>query len=98
MLLVLPSPGLPNRYGETHSLNGPTWTLLQEYLANLVYGLIGPRLSRRGLWALVIVAGGVLVAAAATRPHLGPAGAGTPSGWPRCAPPSRSSPACCCFG
>jgi peptidoglycan/LPS O-acetylase OafA/YrhL len=80
MLLVLPSPGLPNRYGETHSLNGPTWTLLQEYLANLVYGLIGPRISRRALWAVVIVAGAVLVATAATRPHLG-AGWGWDTFW-----------------
>jgi peptidoglycan/LPS O-acetylase OafA/YrhL len=71
MLLTLPSPGLPNRYGETHSLNGPTWTLFQEYLANIVYGLIGPRLSRRSLAALVVVAGGVLVAVAARLPHLG---------------------------
>ena len=71
MLLTLPSPALPNRYGETHSLNGPTWTLFQEYLANIVYGLIGPRLSRRGLAALVVVAGAVLVAVAARLPHLG---------------------------
>ncbi len=53
-LLLIPSPALPNRYDETHSLNGPHWTLLQEYLANIVYGLVGHKLSRR---ALMIVTG-----------------------------------------
>jgi peptidoglycan/LPS O-acetylase OafA/YrhL len=71
MLLVLPAPSLPGREGETHGLNGPTWTLFQEYLANIVYGLIGPRLSRRALIALVAVAGIVLVVVAAGLPHLG---------------------------
>jgi peptidoglycan/LPS O-acetylase OafA/YrhL len=71
MLFTLPSPGLPNRYGETHSLNGPTWTLFQEYLANIVYGLIGPRLGKRGLAVLVAIAGIVLLAVAARLKHLG---------------------------
>jgi peptidoglycan/LPS O-acetylase OafA/YrhL len=71
MLLTLPSPGLPNRYGETHSLNGPTWTLFQEYLANIVYGLIGPRLGKRGLAVVVVVAGAALLAVASTLKHLG---------------------------
>lgn len=54
-MLLIPSPGLPNRYDETHSLNGPHWTLLQEYIANFIYGIIGPRLSRTGLIILTIV-------------------------------------------
>jgi peptidoglycan/LPS O-acetylase OafA/YrhL len=68
--LLLPTPALPNRYGETHSLNGPSWSLLQEYLANLVYAVIGPRLGRRGLWAVVIVAAGALVLTALRHGHL----------------------------
>ena len=71
MLLCLPSPSLPNRYTETHGLNGPTWTLLQEYLANIVYGLVGPRLGKRGLAVVVAAAGLVLLGVAATLPHLG---------------------------
>ena len=71
MLFTLPSPALPNRFTETHSLNGPTWTLFQEYLANIVYGLIGPRLGKRGLAVLVAVAGLVLIGVAARLPHLG---------------------------
>ncbi len=47
--LLLPSPSLPNRWGETHSLNGPHWTLLQEYLANILYAIIGRKLSRVAL-------------------------------------------------
>jgi peptidoglycan/LPS O-acetylase OafA/YrhL len=54
-LLLLPSPSLPNRFGETHSLNGPAWTLLQEYIANVAYGVLGQRLSRRALGALCAV-------------------------------------------
>lgn len=60
-LLLIPSPALPNRYDETHSLNGPHWTLLQEYLANIVYGLIGKRISKKGLIILTVISGIVLL-------------------------------------
>ena len=33
-LLLLPAPALPNTFGETHSMDGPSWTLFQEYIAN----------------------------------------------------------------
>ena len=33
-------------WGETNSLNGPTWSLLWEYLANILYALIIRRFSR----------------------------------------------------
>lgn len=46
-LLLLPTPCLPNYFGETHSMNGPSWTLFQEYIANLLYGLFGHRLRLR---------------------------------------------------
>jgi peptidoglycan/LPS O-acetylase OafA/YrhL len=51
-LLLLPSPCLPHRFAETHSLDSPAWTLFQEYLANVAYGLFGSRLSRRALAVL----------------------------------------------
>jgi len=53
-MLLLPAPILPNRFGETHSMDSPAWTLLQEYLANVVYGLFGARLSNRILGALCV--------------------------------------------
>ena len=69
-MLLLPAPPLPNRYGETHSLNGPCWSLLQEYLANIVYALVAPRLGRRGLaWVVALTAVG-LAAAAIGHGHL----------------------------
>lgn len=46
-LLLLPAPTLPNYFGETHPVNGPAWTLSQEYAANLLFGLFAPRLGRR---------------------------------------------------
>ncbi|MBW8744575.1 MAG: acyltransferase [Sphingomonas sp.] len=54
-LFLLPSPGLPDTFGETHSINGPSWTLFQEYIANLLYGLFGRKL-RLGLHCLLCVA------------------------------------------
>lgn len=68
--LLLPSPNLPNRADLTHPLNAPGWSLLQEYLANLAYALVGPRLSRRGLQVLVLLAAGVLAATAIGRWNL----------------------------
>ncbi|AMJ64150.1 acyltransferase family protein [Hymenobacter sp. PAMC 26628] len=68
--LLLPAPPLPNHYGETHSLNGPCWSLFQEYLANIVYALVGPRLGPRALAAAVGVAAMALVAAAVRHGHL----------------------------
>lgn len=63
-LLLLPSPTLPNRWTETHSLNGPSWSLFQEYIANIVYGFVGPRLGRKALIAVVILSGIVVATTA----------------------------------
>lgn len=46
-LFLLPTPTLPNTFGETHSINGPSWTLFLEYIANALYGLFGHRLKIR---------------------------------------------------
>lgn len=55
--LLLPHPALPNRWTDTHSLNSPSWSLLQEYIGNLVYALVLRRLGTRMLGAVVAVAG-----------------------------------------
>jgi len=80
LLLVLPSPDLPNRWGETHSLNGPTWSLLQEYLANIAYALILRRLSVQALAAIAAIAGAGLLVAGGLRGDLG-AGWGWTTFW-----------------
>jgi peptidoglycan/LPS O-acetylase OafA/YrhL len=67
-LLLLPSPVLPNRFGETHSLNPPAWSLFQEYLANIVYGSLACRLSNRALGGLCAAAAVALVL---TAQHFG---------------------------
>jgi len=67
-LLVLPYPALPDRFDDTHSLDGPTWTLLQEYLGSLAYALVLRHMSARALLGLALACAGVTLAAAA---HFG---------------------------
>ena len=43
-LLLLPSPPVGGRPHETQALNGPAWSLMQEYLGNIAYALILRRL------------------------------------------------------
>ena len=54
--LLIPYPALPNRWTDTHSLNSPAWSLLQEYIGNLAYALVLRRLSTKWLGAVVAVA------------------------------------------
>jgi peptidoglycan/LPS O-acetylase OafA/YrhL len=72
-LLLLPQPSLPGREGQTFSVDGPAWSLGQEYLANIVYALVGPRLGRRTLALLAAVSGAALVVLGMTHGwlHLG---------------------------
>lgn len=51
-LFLLPSPPLPNLFGETHSINPPSWTLFWEYVANLFFVLYGFRMKR---WVHVVL-------------------------------------------
>jgi peptidoglycan/LPS O-acetylase OafA/YrhL len=55
-LLALPSAPLPNRLGDSHPLNAPAWTLLQEYVGNLAYALVLRRLGTHALAAAAIIA------------------------------------------
>lgn len=61
-VLLLPTAPLPNRWVDTHTLNSPTWTLFQEYLANIAYALVLRRLSTRMIGALALIAAAVLIA------------------------------------
>ncbi len=56
---LLPSPDVRG-WGETHSLDGPCWSLLQEYIANIIYALFGQKMSKIVLWIIVVIAGIVL--------------------------------------
>ena len=67
-ILALPSAPLPNRLGDSHPLNAPAWTLLQEYFGNLAYALVLRHLGTRALAGAAIVAG---VISAATALSLG---------------------------
>jgi peptidoglycan/LPS O-acetylase OafA/YrhL len=58
--LLLPYPALPNRWTDTHSLNSPAWSLLQEYIGNLAYALVLRRLGTIALGILVLLAGALL--------------------------------------
>ncbi len=53
---LLPTPDLRG-WGETHSLDGPLWSLLQEYIANLIYAVFGRKMNRLVLWIVVIISG-----------------------------------------
>ena len=59
-LFLLPYPTLADRAEDTHSLDGPTWTLFQEYIGSIAYGLVLHRLSPRVLAWLLVPAGGLL--------------------------------------
>jgi peptidoglycan/LPS O-acetylase OafA/YrhL len=75
-LLLLPMPNVPNSFGETHSLNGPSWSLLQEYIANALYAFYGQKLTRRLHVILCVVSAVALVLTAI---HFGDLGHGW--GW-----------------
>lgn len=59
--LLIPYPALPNRWSDTHSLNSPAWSLLQEYIGNLAYALLLRRLGTKVLGGGVAVAAAVLI-------------------------------------
>lgn len=67
---LLPSPDLRG-WGETHSLVGPCWSLLQEYIGNLIYALFGRKIGNIALGILVGVSGIALAAVAIHRGDIG---------------------------
>jgi peptidoglycan/LPS O-acetylase OafA/YrhL len=66
---LLPSPDIRG-WGETHSLVGPSWSLLQEYIANVIYGLFGQKMSKIVLSILVAISGIVLTAVLVERGEI----------------------------
>lgn len=67
---ILPAPDVRG-WGETHSLNGPCWSLLQEYIANILYALIGRKLNKPALITVVILSGIALVVMGLNQNYLG---------------------------
>lgn len=68
-ITVLPTPDIRGG-GETHSYNSPCWSLLQEYVANILFAVLGKRLNKRDLAILVLLFGVMLTATAVTVGHL----------------------------
>src|SRR6202522_2033842 len=60
-LLLLPSPPVGGRHNETQALNGPAWSLMQEYLGNIAYALILRRLRTVTLWIVFAISGLALI-------------------------------------
>jgi len=56
-LLLLPSPPIAGRPNESQALNGPAWSLMQEYLGNIAYALILRRLRTVTLWIVFAISG-----------------------------------------
>ena len=69
-LLLLPSPPVGGRHNETHSLNGPAWSLMQEYIGNVVYAVILRRLRAVTLAIIFGVSGVCLVWVAISKGSL----------------------------
>jgi peptidoglycan/LPS O-acetylase OafA/YrhL len=69
-ILLVPSPTVQNRIGETHTLNSPSWSLTQEYLANIGYALILRRLRTSVLAVIAALGGAVLLWQAIQRGSL----------------------------
>lgn len=56
-LLLLPSPPIGGRHNESQALNGPAWSLMQEYLGNIAYAIILRRLRTVTLGVIFVVSG-----------------------------------------
>lgn len=79
-LLLLPSPPVGGRPHETQALNGPAWSLMQEYLANIAYALILRRLRTTTLAIIFGLSGLLLIWTANTKGSLD-GGWGYPEIW-----------------
>src|SRR5580698_10610777 len=60
-LFLLPSPPIAGRPNESQALNGPAWSLMQEYLGNIAYALILRRLRTLTLWIVFAISGIALI-------------------------------------
>ncbi|SKD09359.1 Peptidoglycan/LPS O-acetylase OafA/YrhL, contains acyltransferase and SGNH-hydrolase domains [Chitinophaga ginsengisegetis] len=55
-ILLIPFPGMPERWFNLFSFNAPAWSLFWEYVANILYALILVKISRRYLLILALLA------------------------------------------
>lgn len=69
-LFLIPEKPLPNRWEDTHTLNGPSWTLLQEYVGNIGYALLLRRLPARWLLGIALLGAAGLLATGAVHGML----------------------------
>jgi peptidoglycan/LPS O-acetylase OafA/YrhL len=60
-LLLLPTTPVGGRHNESQALNGPAWSLMQEYLGNIAYALILRRLRTLTLAIIFALSGLALV-------------------------------------
>ena len=60
-LVLIPAGPLPNRWTDTHPMNGPCWSLLQEYIGNLAYAFVLRHLTTRVLGAIALLSGALLL-------------------------------------
>lgn len=67
---LIPSPDVRG-WGETHSLDGPCWSLFQEYIANIIYAIFGRKMSKLILWVIVIASATALVWVSVARGNIG---------------------------
>ena len=55
-MLMIPFPAMSERYFNLFGLNAPSWSLFWEYVANITYGTILWRLSKKVLLAMAVLA------------------------------------------
>ena len=67
---LLPGPDIRG-WNETHPLDGPCWSLLQEYIANIIYAVFGRKMSKAVLWIIVVSSGIVLTIVAVWHGDIG---------------------------
>ena len=79
-LLLLPSPPVGGRLNESQALNGPAWSLMQEYLGNIAYALILRKLRAVTLGIIFAVTGLILIWVANSK-HSLDGGWGYPDIW-----------------
>lgn len=69
-LLLLPTTPVGGRHNESQALNGPAWSLMQEYLGNIAYALILRRLRTVTLAIIFALSGLALVLVANNKGSL----------------------------
>jgi peptidoglycan/LPS O-acetylase OafA/YrhL len=79
-LLLLPTTPVGGRHNETQALNGPAWSLMQEYLGNIAYALVLRRL-RTVTLAIIFGLSGLALAVAANHKGLLDGGWDYPEIW-----------------